>query len=87
MFNAVTGGGLTMKSDPKKAMEAYDRLPYEVRRVISEAKFTHSSLEAEDLIIRFRAPVEVVIDLIREKDDNIAAKTKRVWEYKADEQD
>ncbi len=73
-----------MRSDPKKAMEAFDRLPPEIRRALREALFTHSSLEAEDLLTKYRAPISTVVEIIKENDAEIAARSAA---RKRDQQD
>ena len=57
-----------MTSDPKRSMEAFDRLPRAVRKAIREAKFSFSAISAEDLIIRYRVHPEDVVRQIREDD-------------------
>lgn len=80
--SAAPRGAYRMKADPKRAMEAYDRLPRVVRKALREARFCFSPLSAEDLIIRYRVSPEDVAHQIREDDAAMMVKWRRKLEGK-----
>ncbi len=71
-----------MTSDPKRAMEAFDRLPRVVRKALREARFAFSPISAEDLLIRYRVSAEDVARQIREDDAAKMANWRRTLEGK-----
>jgi hypothetical protein len=78
--NAVTGSGPRRVVQRKKGMEAFDRLPLQVREAIRYAKFTFSAETAEDLLVRYRLSPREVAEFIVEMDD---AYLKKVREAEA----
>jgi len=78
-------GGYRMRSTRIEIMEAYDRLPPIVRKVIREAAFSHNPVSAEILLERYGVSAEDLARFIREDDVEHMKKTRRVWEYEADQ--